>query len=77
MALRPALDLGRAGGADVVQGDMHGVFVGYLLVDQVEEAAELAGTVSECQIGEHMAGRDPASSAGQAIERGVAVVVAA
>ncbi len=43
MALEPALDLGGAVSGHVVQDDMHRALVGHLLVDQVEEAPELAG----------------------------------
>lgn len=73
VALLPALDLRRSVGGDVVQDDMDLEFVGHTLVDQVEEAAELAGLVTGGRVGDHMAGGDPASSAGQPIERGVEV----
>ena len=73
MTLEPTLDLGGALGVDVVQYDMHGEFVGYLLVDQVEEAPELAGPLSRGQVGDHVAGGNPASSTGQVIEHRVEI----
>ena len=73
MALEPALDLGGAVGGDVVQDDMHREFVQYLLVNQVEEAPELSGPVSRSQVGDHVSRGDPASSAGQVIERHVQI----
>ena len=73
MALEPVLDRRGPVGGDVVQDDMHGEGIGHVLVDQVEEALELAGPLSWAQVGDHMSGGDPASSAGQAIQRRVEV----
>ena len=58
MTLEPALDLSGAVGRHVVQDDMHRELVGHLLVDQVEEAPELAGAVSRSQVGDHVARGD-------------------
>jgi len=65
MTMEPALDFGGEVEGNVVQDDMHSEVVGHLLVDQVEEAAELAGTVSRSQVGDYVARGD--------VERGVQI----
>ena len=68
-----ALDLGGAVRGHGVQDDMFRKLVGHLRVDQVEETPEPAGLVSRSQVGDHVARCDPASSAGQVVERSVEV----
>lgn len=69
VALKSTLTLRCSVGGDVVEDDMHCELVRQPLVDQVEEAAELASPTPGVEFGEHIAAGCPASCAGQVVER--------
>ena len=58
MAQQPALDRGGLVGGVVVDDDVHVDALGHVVVDQVQEAAELLGAVAWCEVGDDFAGGD-------------------
>jgi hypothetical protein len=58
MAHQPAVNRGGLVGGGVVDDDMHVGVVGDVAVDEVQELAELDGTMLRGEIGDHVAGGD-------------------